>query len=418
MATLEQIVVPVPTQIARFTDAEALAIAEQDQLLAAQTGKYEGTTTYCGIPIRQEHSIRSKARNIIRHNYFSQVTRIMADGKTGSGKTTFDTNLIHEIHTIAETEFDMHYNIQWLKSEKITHFVEFIESLPKGVDYIFVFEDASFTSEFLKKYEKLKIKKVLTEVRHILGDPHLIFFFNIHYSKALDKMMRDADFKVFTSISDEERPNVLQLLGWENQDIIDTFEYRYRGMLLNGWFTVQLKDKLRKQYVYHTNRPFRIALYSDLGVLHFVLYASYKSLGDKVACALCINPEEKHDFKEVSEAAFYEEFTKTYGSFGQTIIGYYLYFNGQKDAINSKAQRGINFIHNFRKTHMVDLARLNEVHKAHRKQLMQRVWTPKKETERLTRAVENNHFNRIKNSKYDVAHAESAFRDFISNIKY
>ena len=112
--------------------------------------------------------------------------------------------------------------------------------------------------------ERNKLASGLTTIRHEVKNP-VIVFMNIHYSKALEKFFRDTDFKIVTSISDEEMDNFQKLFGYKNAMKLHRFTRMYRSMLLRKQFKIG-------KYTYHTHKPFRIALISELGKLHGTLY--------------------------------------------------------------------------------------------------------------------------------------------------
>lgn len=366
------------------------------------------TTTYLGYPIRQEHSIKVRARNVIRHNIYNEVTRISCVGKSGSGKTTVDTNFIHEIHTIGEEEFGINYAVRWVGKEELLNFPKFVKTLAP-VDQIIVFEDISYATEMLKKIERVELKEALTTLRHQLGEIHIIFFFNFHYTKALDKMLRDADFKIFTSISDEEKPNMLQLLGYDNTKMISRFEYRHRGMLQNGWWTVKVANDGSKKFLYRTNKPFRIALYSDLGELHFLLYASVKS-DRRVACNLC---SSEPIGREVLFKFLWDELVRKFGPWAGPIARNWLFMKGFPIAQNRIMYSGFAFLNDFTKRNYVNLEdfayNINGLIKVHKVKKQQRRMN-KKEFMSIEKTIVS------KNGPYDKKNAEKNVATYFENL--
>ena len=138
-----------------------------------------------------------------------------------------------------------------------------IKKMPKAPS-ILKFDDASYTFAEMSEPERNKLAAGLTTIRHEVRNP-VIVFMNIHYSKALEKFFRDTDFKIVTSISDEEMDNFQKLFGYKNAMKLHRFTRLYRSMLLRKQFRIG-------KYTYHTHNPFRIALISELGKLHGILY--------------------------------------------------------------------------------------------------------------------------------------------------
>lgn len=248
------------------------------------TGKAR-TTTYLGVPILQNHSIRVMARKIIKHNQKHQFTSISNIGASGSGKTSSSTNLVHEIHELAEIEFDMYYTVRWVGRKELLNFDKFLKSLAP-VPTILIFEDISYALEMVKKAEKIRIKEAFTEIRHTMGEVNVIVVFHYHYTRGMDKMMRSSKFSIFCSIDHEEKGNLLQIYGYDNKEYFDKLEYRLRGMDENGWCTIPIDDQNNKQWVYYYGKPFNIALSVQNGIFHFFFYSTYKA-SDKVWCNHC-----------------------------------------------------------------------------------------------------------------------------------
>jgi hypothetical protein len=285
--TRGMLVEPIPNDLKEviLTEQEGEELLKFDeQNPDPKTGRPR-TTTYLGVPILQNHSIRVMARKIIKHNQKHQFTSVSNIGTSGGGKTSSSTNLVHEIHEISENEFDLYYTVRWVGRKELLNFDKFLKSLAP-VPTILIFEDISYALEMVKKAEKIRIKEAFTEIRHTMGEVNVIVVFHYHYTRGMDKMMRSSKFSIFCTIDHEEKGNLLQIYGYDNKEYFDKLEYRLRGMDENGWCTVAIDDQNGKQWVYYYGKPFNIALSVQNGVFHFFFYANYKS-SDKVWCNHC-----------------------------------------------------------------------------------------------------------------------------------
>ena len=157
------------------------------------------------VPLLQRHSIGVLAREIITANTNNQYTGILLIGKSGSGKSTLTQTLVHRLHQ------KRNYVVRWFSKADIRHFVAIIKKLPP-VPHILVFEDASYALRGMSDAQIEEIAAELTYIRHKLKRP-VIVILQIHYSKAIEKFFRDTDITIFTSITDNERTNYLQLFG-------------------------------------------------------------------------------------------------------------------------------------------------------------------------------------------------------------
>ncbi len=292
---------PKLTPEQRITMQQAMEILKRDN----ETDQ-PATTTYLGVPILQEHSIRALARKILSYVQFKQFCAISNVGKSGAGKTTFSSNLVHEIHTIATKEFKKTYTILWVGKEELANFDEWLKSLPH-CNIIMIFEDVSYSMEIANRKNKLKIKEAFTHIRHELGDVEVVCIFHYHYSRAFDKMMRDSYYSVYTSLGKEEKGNLVHIHGGDKTtlEMLSKFAYRLKGMDELGYFTIPIDTKrTERKYVYWTQNPFQIALTDQHGDFHFTMYASAKK-SKEVTCQLCSpthKPTEKIDASYILDA--------------------------------------------------------------------------------------------------------------------
>jgi len=333
----------------RISTEKALRVAQQHS-----DEEHQFTTTYLGVPILQDHSIRVLARKILMYNQFKQFTSISSVGKSGAGKTTFSSNLVHELHTVAEKEFGIIFSITWVGKDELTNFDEWIKKQTR-TNHIYVFEDVSYSLDRAKKDQKLKIKNAFTEIRHTLGDVRIICIFHYHYSRGFDKMMRDSYYTIYTSLSKEEKGNLVHIHGGDKQTtgMLRKFMWRLQGQDELGFFTVPLDEAHpEKKYVYWTQNPFQIALTDQHGDFHFTLYASPKS-SDKVTCKLCTpynigTPLGARAVLQIGGDKYGESNFKR-------IMRYFLFIRGGKSCIPMKDKRAWYFLETLFQDHAIDM---------------------------------------------------------------
>ena len=320
----------------RLTTAQAMQILQRDRN-ADPTHPF--TTTYLGVPILQEHSIRVMARKILMYVQFKQFCAISNVGKSGGGKTTFSGNLVHEIHLIAEKEFKKTYTIMWVGKEELAHFDEWLKTLPH-VNLIMIFEDVSYSMEIANKKNKLKIKEAFTHIRHELGDVEVLCIFHYHYTRAFDKMMRDSYYSIYTTLGKEEKGNLIHMHGGDftTVDMLNKFAYRLKGMDELGYFTIPLDKKDdSKKYVYWTQNPFQIALTDQHGDFHFTMYASPKT-SNSVSCQLC-SPTHKNT-QRLDAGAIFQAGAESFSlSEIKKVARFWLYMRGGQNCLKNNERR-------------------------------------------------------------------------------
>jgi hypothetical protein len=249
----------------------------QDEDMQGGSDRLRHTTTIringTDYPIVIEERVAYLAKHILTHNDLIDLSTVVFQGKSGSGKSTLTQTLTHYIHLEAEKQ-GRSYAIKWFKQNDIERLDEIIASCEKGVNQIWIFEDVSFLEI------EDEVRRKFTFVRHELK-AKLILMLQIHYSKAMDPFMRDGDFQIITSISKQEKENLLILLGRNDKTsryYINAFERKYNSMITEGYYiSIANGNRIIRHY---TMRPFKVALVNDAGKLHFTNY-------HKASCSRC-----------------------------------------------------------------------------------------------------------------------------------
>lgn len=253
----------------------------------------ERWTKQHGYDIKVKATTADFARKVHNHNQSRGFTSILEIGESGSGKTTLGQKIRHELHQIHN------YIQKFFYAEQIFKIKEIVKKLPKGRDYILWFDDISFLIKkgLIKEDELMDIFHFLTKIRHVVKG-NVVAMFVIHYPYAVEKFLRQAAYRVITSISDDQREIYGKLYGQFARPIIDKFIQMDRFQTEEGHF--YLPNAAGEVVRLQTKQPFKIALASRMGDLTFMVY-------DRVDCDIC--SEEKHTVFE--KEAIIERYNKS-----------------------------------------------------------------------------------------------------------
>jgi len=320
-------------------------------------------TTYNGQKILPNMSPRMFARKILHHNRNTQFTPVLFIGASGSGKTTCFGTLIHYLHEIGASEFGVQFGVKHLEEGTLQNIEEVFKTMPKKPTIV-IADDVSNELEGLPPGRRKQVFKAITTVRHDVGAP-VIFVSAIHYSKALDKPLRNVSYTVFTSISDEELNNIDQLLGYKHTNLLTQFYQLYENMFEDDYFEYTVDGELQHCV---TNQPLRICLAKRIKKAHFMVY-------DKLSCNICRKTE---DVKiQVSAKEFYSEFLKAYGTRANNILMWWLFSHGYPEALAQDYKSGWNNLSLKFQQKGVDRQALVEELKLHRGQNLKKLTRPK-----------------------------------------
>lgn len=271
--------------------------------MSKQAGHQVHTTTHryngSDYPIIIRETVRYLAKHILTHNKISNFTQVTLIGHSGSGKSTCTSCLTHALHTTAEKLFGKTYAVNWFRKSDIESLDKIIASFEKGINRIIIFEDASFAFEDMDQSEVNAIMQKLTYIRHTL-QANIILIIQMHYSKALERFLRDGAFKIVTSISDEEVDNYLRLFGYRTKFMLNQFARKYYSMNVDGFYYANAG--MTKIYKYWTKEPFKVAMISELGQKHFMHYFK------PPPCPYCEPNFDKGVAKQVYDATNFKEF--------------------------------------------------------------------------------------------------------------
>lgn len=262
-----------------------------------------------GITMARAHAFLPAVRDIATHQSYNDLTTISIIGREGTGKSTLMAVLAHHLHeelakraagkvgnltAEAKISLERPYKVFWFGDEDLINFQKTIDELP-AVNRIMVFDDVSFLSGGISKKDMDKIKKTMTVIRHgkTGEDFRTVLLFSYHYSKSLDKFLRDTSYRFVTSVGAEEVDNHIAFFGKSNSRKIrkykDTMALFTRGQDVK--FPVGL-GKHTRSLTYKYRDPFGLALYHDGSNLRWIVYPSY-DLTVPGSCVHCLHPDIK-----------------------------------------------------------------------------------------------------------------------------
>lgn len=261
------------------------------------------------------------ANDIYNHNMASKFTAVMINALPGSGKSTFDQHLVHELHLK-----NPQYRVYYFENKAITELDEILKTLPKYTPSILVFSDVSFILQKLPKSKVIDILDRLTRIREVL-DPEnkktpSILITEYHYSFAVLKSIRQSPFKIYLSITDEERENYLKQMGYHNrQKILDYTRMYLASMRYGKWYVHNPHDDINggRPFWYYRDKPFRAALVSNFGELHLTFFHT-------ISCEVCrfkknkIKPDVKF-FQQYVEQQGYSAAKRALERFAYNMTG-------------------------------------------------------------------------------------------------
>ena len=340
----------------------SLAELDQQQSLKEPSG-FQGTTFYMHkgekIPVLKKTWIAKLASVILRKSERSEktYTSILLSGKSESGKSTVTTTLCHRLSCMTNSPFV----IKWFYGKDLSNLDKILKDLPKGLKYILIFDDVSYILDMEDAKRKKELVSALTTIRHTLGGK-VITFFNIHYQKALPPALRDADFRVLTSMSDQDAANWKNTFGWDmaNRSAIYRFQKQYVSSTQEGYFFVNGLEEGRN-YRYRDSDPMRVALCSmGVGVRSLVY--------PKEECQLCLSPKEQRKYKKnarqvYDELVYKEKNGKRRADTSKaTALKYWAFFTmAEKKALSTSALSAITQVRKKVAEHGIDMDELAKV---------------------------------------------------------
>lgn len=287
------------------------------------------------IPLPHKASINVLADNILTSMSDSQYENLVVCGKSGSGKTTFVTNLLHNMVCKRIEKGGRHFTIQWYRQGDIGKLDDTIKEITPGTPTILVLDDVSYELSKVSAGRKKDIFSAMTTIRHQVKSEILVVFIT-HYSRSLEKYLRsDAGYTVLLSLSNQELGNWIDIFGDWAKWKLTVFQNQFARSKQKGTFGIKTSDG--GYYNYTVKEPFKIALVNELGTdLHPVLFQNEY-------CANCSNG--KSPPKIIDPDVMIAELNYSYGKYGIFVLREYLAEKlGRKDILPAMLMQARAFV--------------------------------------------------------------------------
>src|SRR3990172_4850197 len=232
-------------------------------------------TTWKKEPMIRVHSILATVKEILQMLNSLDVIKIGIVGEPSTGKTTLALLLAHLFHKQSQIPFAFRIfsEEQFLNMEATLNTLE-------PANYILYFHDLSFLTD-KKKIEQ--VKGAITKIRHLKSDVKIILIYDYHYTLGLDKYLRQANFRFFTSIGSSEFDNMVKTLGTKYTPTIFDFTKKYVEMTSKQTCTFTIRNK--PFFTYNYKNPFIVCLFWNNVRPRYTIFPKREWL-DKV-CSEC-----------------------------------------------------------------------------------------------------------------------------------
>lgn len=215
------------------------------------------------------HSLRATVKEILSVLQVLDVVRIGVIGLESTGKSSLEDTLAHLIHKMSPIPF----STRSLGEEEFMDLENYLASLPPA-NYILKFRDLSFLSG---KYGAKRIellKQASSKIRHLPGgkDVKIVMIYDYHYTMGLDKFLRQANFRYFTSVGSSEKDNMVDIVGKRFEGLIDDFIRVYVEMTTTETHKATFRIGKNRFFAYHYKNPFVPVLFWNNANLRVVVF--------------------------------------------------------------------------------------------------------------------------------------------------
>lgn len=260
------------------------------------------------------HSLRATVKEILAGLQVLDVIKVGVIGEPSTGKSSLEDTLAHLIHKMSPIPFA----VRSLGEDEFMDIEKYLASLPPA-NYVLKFRDLSFLKGKYgsKKIEELKAS--ITKIRHLPGgkDVKIVLIYDYHYTMGLDKYLRQANFRYFTSVGSSERENMVDIVGKNFEGLVNDFSNTYVEMTTTEAHKATFKISKNRFFSYSYKNPFVPVLFWNNASLRVVVFplrtwidpiCSICSVGDNPDLESEINLEQ---FKMDRDKAFGENTYKS-----------------------------------------------------------------------------------------------------------
>lgn len=247
------------------------------------------------------HSIMATVKEILQVAVALDVVKIGIIGEPSTGKTSLALLLAHLIHTMS----DIPFAFRILGENEFLNMEATIKTLEPS-NYILYFHDLSFLTD-KKKLEE--VKAAITKIRHLKSDVKIILIYDYHYTLGLDKYLRQANFRYFTSMGSSEFENMIKAVGTQYTARLQDFSKKYTEMTTKHKCTFKIGQN--KFFTYNYKNPFVVALFWNNARLRYVIFPKREWI-DKI-CSKCSSANGQLTTSEIPVDQFRKESEAKFG---------------------------------------------------------------------------------------------------------
>lgn len=254
--------------------------------------------------IIRQHSFIAPVKEIITWSEELDVTRVGIIGDMNSGKTTMANAIAHVIHKFSKVS----WAIRHFDEDDLLDFENTLATL-KPANYIMIFDDVSFLSAKANKKQLEAVKAANTKIRHLPGgqDVKIILIYNYHYNMGLDKFLRMADFRFFTTVGSSEKDNMEKIVGTKNMKQVMAFQVMRTNAVVKKKFTFKLSKN--EPFSYTWRKPFIPVLFYNQSSLRFIVSPTREWM--QPVCSDCAESEGAES--EINVDTFVDESLAKFG---------------------------------------------------------------------------------------------------------
>jgi len=279
-------------------------------------------TKWKGVNMVRNHSFLATINEIIEFSKEMDLVKVGIIGDQHSGKTTLSMAISHSLHEMSKIPFA----VKLFGKEQFLDFEKTLKKL-QPANYILIFDDISFLGASASRKQIDMVKQAVTTIRHLPGgkDVKIITIMNYHYTLGLDKYLRTADFRYFTSVGSSEKENMEKQLGIKYSRLLVAYTKMRRIGIIKKYFSVRIGNK--ENLAYRWRNPFIPVLFFNSDTLRLIVTPTRQWLdpmGSKCSEALGENIASP-----VSLPVFVEKCETNFGLHNtQSAVKLLLYVNG------------------------------------------------------------------------------------------
>lgn len=259
-----------------------------------------------GVNTIRIHSIRATIKELLQVSDSLDAISIGIIGNPGSGKTTLMYTLAHLFHKMAMDIYKIPFAVKIFDKHNLINFEETLKNLTP-TNYVLGFDDVSFLGANATKKQIEIVKQATTEIRHLPGgqDVKIIKIMNYHYTLGVDKYLRQADARYFTSIGSSELENMERIVGSKYLERLKEFQKIFNSAVTRKKFFYQIKSK-KGYFAYDYRKPFIPLLFFNNNTLRHIV--SPKREWIDPICSICSKAlSDEHMESEISIDEFIKQ---------------------------------------------------------------------------------------------------------------